>query len=149
MNYIQEELLRQRRALAALMSGQEPETEETPAPETPERALDQDRRLARRGEPGTARDGGTEMGAGTRERRAADMGRESVQDTLPGGGGLWETETARRVSEHRIEPGADWLAGPWAAANAASAGERGVDLRTVSRGFQRDARRYDGGFSMY
>lgn len=149
MNYIQEELLRQRRALAALMSGQEPETEEKPASEAPERAAEQDRRPARSGEHGTVRDGGTEMGDGTRKRRPADARRESVQDLLTGGGGLREAETARSASEHWMETGTERLAGPWAAANAASAGERGVDLRTVSRGFQRDARRYDGGFSMY
>lgn len=149
MNYIQEELLRQRRALAALMSGQEPEPEEEPAPEAPERAAEQDWRLVRREGPGTVRDGGTEMGAGTWERRSADTRRASVQGNLPGGGGPREAETARSVSERWTETGTDRLAGPWAAANAASAGERGVDLRTVSRGFQRDARRYDGGFSMY
>lgn len=149
MNYIQEELLRQRRALAALMSGQEPETEERSASEMPEQAAEQSGRLARRGEHGTVRDGGTEPGAGTPEGRSTDTLRELAGDALPGGGGPRETETARTAPERWTETGTERLAGPWAAVGASSAGERAVDLRTVSRGFQRDARRYDGGFSMY
>lgn len=138
MNYIQEELLRQRQALAALMSGKQPEPEaeqaapEAAAQEQPDAWWEQAAETAgpsRRSAAGAAaeqilpadRRWPVFSGVGGAVRAAAEQGDGTVRRNVP----VWLTADAPRR-----ETG-------------------GVELRAVSRGFQRDARRYDGGFSMY
>jgi len=128
MDYVREELLRQRMALERLMTGG---AEREPVPESQEdatRALTADeeraeaiRRVSRKGERrDTAR----------RSRRA-----EHGQSNLP-------------RSESRGAAEAEPLA-RWGERRAASASESiRIGARQVSRAIERDARRYDGGFTI-
>lgn len=128
MDYVKEELLRQKRALEGLMGG--------------------------RGS----------------EREAAEQ-EESVQ---PDGGWELSVEPVRRVRKHSFErnwrhggksadvdsealaagiaEGKDLAEAPAARAAARGFGferQSAAEVRALSRAVQRDARRYDGGFSMY
>lgn len=138
MNYIQEELLRQRNALAALMSGttaEEAEERERSGPDRAEwkgggtAATDKDAEgaMGRAGETGVEAVAVSGKAAG---RQAGDL-----RSGAPQRSGGW---TALQRTE------------PWRTGSGVAMPERmAMDLRAVSRGIQRDARRYDGGFSTY
>lgn len=180
MDYIREELLRQQRALAALMTGGE--------------GLEED--AARREEPVLGGEtGGAEAGEDApftwNERGTLFAARG--HDTAASGGGagdIWAAETAADADGKANMPGekeeskgfvsrpagrgrrtaeSGGNAGePWSTAGGRAVGNIGIasaeagllwaedppaggtaDARALSRAFQRDARRYDGGFSLY
>ena len=142
MDYIREELLRQKRLLAALMTGgheKEPEVEEGESgkEETIPAMAAADERVKRmRGEGETAvrlRERGERDGVSAAKTRISGIysaGDESWR--------RWDAVPAQdsTLSAHVAPYG--WTApGPSA------------DARDLSRSIQRDARRYDGGFSIY
>ena len=118
MDYIEQQLLRQRRALAVLMSGSRPAAESKPAAE--ELPLAQER---------TTQD----TAAAPVRLRQRSAGGEAVS-ALRANAAVYGPETAQR--------GVTGFA-------AAAAQTDGADVQAVSRVIQRDARRYDGGFSLY
>lgn len=138
MNYIQEELLRQRKALAALMSG-------APAQE----AEEQERSGLERAELKTGETAAADRAAAGDRGRAGEAGAEELSASGKAAG--------RQVGDLRSgasQRSGGWTAlqrtGPWQTGSGAAAADRTeTDLRAVSRGVQRDARRYDGGFSTY
>lgn len=149
MNYIQEELLRQRNALAALMSGT-----------TAEEAEERERSGPDRAERKTGKKAAADRGSDGVMGRAGETGAEAVAVS----GEAMEEEVSvlkeaadRRDAELRASTpkrSGGWTAlqrmEPWRTGSGASGTERtAMDLRAVSRGIQRDARRYDGGFSAY
>ena len=155
MNYIREELLRQREILAALMSGEDRGQQEDDQ-QTDDLMEDQ-----REGLRGGER-------AELRSTRPGQKDRAGIQSADK----VWTPETAGLESDwtDRTQAVAEtWTASEDArvpmeeerfmASQPASimgrtlfAGEgtaTPLNVRSVSRGIQRDARRYDGGFSMY
>ena len=141
MNYIREELLRQQRALAALMSGEEPDLAE----ERGEGLAD----LAREEREGLRKHGDTAGYGGRPLSRSVSQAAEGVPFFKPAGVENGEPAIPWAVAGTGAEPGtAGVTAGRWPVSGAPAAGTA-MDLRSVSRGIQRDARRYDGGFSMY
>ena len=127
MDYVREELLRQRRALEALMLGaaeEEREGEEPPPPA--EDRLARDAAERRHFPSGVKRDGRTAplSGTGAAERRL-------------------RRGTERPAQERTINR---W---PFKAEDGAFAVLTQSGARSLSRVIQRDARRYDGGFTIY
>jgi len=125
MDYVREELLRQNRALEVLMKVGAAEPEDREGEKPKKQRLDGE---AGRGERGLT---SAEMpGAGIR-LRAADS-RESLgrRENL-----LW----AEPAGEDVVIPGETVGFGVF----------RQASVREVSRAIERDARRYDGGFTMY
>lgn len=150
MNYIQEELLRQRNALAALMSGttaEETEAQERSGPDRAERKDGKKAAADRAAEGVMGRAGGTgaeavtasgeavEEEASVLKEAAADRRDAELHASTPKRSGGW-------TALQRME---SWRTG----SGTAAADRTAMDLRAVSRGIQRDARRYDGGFSAY
>lgn len=183
MDYIREELLRQRRVLAALLTGRE----------TPEEAEDVQtaafgvERAEPEADPGgaTGRERGDSPAAVGRAANALGEAPGSVRAAEADGersGGTGGPETAEAAGPPEGRPAGTaatragrrgraggpgvtlWSAagdggavgdggvpisrgaGPW----TADVSERGAaDARALSLVFQRDARRYDGGFSLY
>jgi hypothetical protein len=118
MDYIEQQLLRQRRALAVLMSGSRPAAESKTAAE--ELPLAQERSVQ-----GTAA-----VPVRLRQRSAAGEAVSAPRtDTA-----VYGPETAQRGVTGFL---------------TAAARTDGADVQAVSRAIQRDARRYDGGFSLY
>ena len=176
MDYAREELLRQRRALAGLLSARSADSprEETEAPrplgggELPPREEPRLRSSAAGAGTQTPWRRSASWGTGApREAQAADGMAAETAKLRPAGKEAPETrrrresEIKRRQSAGRRAFGAGtgvpserfYAAGP-AAASAVSpdrgaAGERGAEIQAVSRAIQRDARRYDGGFTIY
>jgi hypothetical protein len=178
LDYIQEELLRQRRVLAALMTGGDEDTREaanaagTAEPTSGRESLTAvlEAVMAGTWEDGTV-DGGTvaevaaqsvreklartaelpgtavsQSPAETRESSGASAARNTAveqRETIPvsrrqgGAAPLW--------ADAQMTGGGD-AAAVWAAAGGGT--QRGADVREMSRAVQRDARRYDGGFSI-
>lgn len=145
MDYVQEELLRQEKALTVLMGGGTREQEDADRTEPAELVKCDlvEQVLAK-----PAREHGWvedilkhTKHASLRERMRDDVARVAVSEygnTVRSGVGMkWNdrADVARipgyLVPRERSEP------------------EERTDVRTVSRSIQRDARRYDGGFSIY
>ena len=139
MNYIREELLRQQRALAALMSGEEPDLAEERGEGLADLAREEREEL--RGHGDTAGYGGRPLS------RSVSRAAEGVPFFEPAAFENGEPAIPWAVAGTGAEPGtAGVTAGRRPVSEAAGTA---MDLRSVSRGIQRDARRYDGGFSMY
>ena len=177
MDYIREELLRQRAALAALLlggarreetreAGPEAAGEGLPAP-APARGQGLDR-----GRETTAAGAGPDPWAGTETVSPADWeppaqwaggGREAVGfDGLPGDGGGPDGAAEAWVRGPGLAgtgaPGRGWTLtagdGGVAAVTAVTElalprPEAALGPEALSRAFQQDARRYDGGFFLY
>ena len=141
MNYIREELLRQQRALAALMSGEEPDLAEERGEGLADLAWEE--REGLRGHGDTAGSGGRPLS------RSVSRAAEGVPFFEPAAVENGEPAIPWAVAGTGAEPGTTGVTvGQWPVSGAPAAGTA-MDLRSVSRGIQRDARRYDGGFSMY
>jgi len=126
MDYVKEELLRQKRALEALMLGaaeEEREGEEAPPP-TEESSADTAAELLH-------------------PRLAAEGSRRTARPAATGAAG----RSLRRDAE-RFAQGAA-AERRYSAESALSAVAVQSDARRLSRTIQRDARRYDGGFTIY
>ncbi|MDO4314837.1 MAG: hypothetical protein Q4C45_03605 [Oscillospiraceae bacterium] len=181
MDYIREELLRQQRALAALMTGgEDAETAEDgwPAASDAESAgakTDTGAAAAWSGRgkgtsPAAPEYAGAEPGGEAGRVPAEDAAAEETDGTEgPGEPGVF----GRRSGENSglLAGGAGRAGTPWGAAGGKAAGDAGLLLsetaapwetagfpadaggaagaRALSLAFQRDARRYDGGFSLY
>ena len=127
MDYVQEELLRQRRMLAELMTGGSRETAETAEAEE-EMPL---RRAARENE--VRRSQRTAAEEVYREQRRFTRG-TAYEAGRSAAGGSVVYETAEVTGGERT---------------VISGQAARTDVQAVSRAIQRDARRYDGGFSLY
>lgn len=129
MDYVREELLRQKRALEALLGGgaeeeheEQREAQAEPLPESRETAVDRLRSVP----------------AGETADRVPPVRRGAVRSD----------RSARTQSVRPAEESVWGSAG--FGAFAGGAGERvRTDARLLSRTIQRDARRYDGGFTVY
>ena len=165
MNYIREELLRQREILAALMSGGDREQQED---DQQIADLMEDEREGLRGfenaEVRRAR-----LGQGDREGiRSANeawaletAGFESgwterawaMAGSATGSRAMAEAWTASEEARVPVEEERSVASQPAAIMGRTLFAGEGtaapLNVRSVSRGIQRDARRYDGGFSMY
>lgn len=170
MDYAWEELLRQHRALAALMiggRGEEPEetaevgghggTDRAEAPrpaETGGEAWDRPedealslvpadttarpwREMAHRRQAAGTEAKGTERTMEVRERQKRNRGADGVGTVRQAA--VLGRETGTVLARTAAEP----------AVFLASHGDGAVSAQAVSRAFQRDARRYDGGFTLY
>jgi hypothetical protein len=192
LDYIQEELTRQRQALAALMLGGSQETRETSNRASTSESAGIEETLAAilaaaaTGDltDGTALlDGGaiatlaaqrvqeklagsaepsetaalqssaetmTDRAAATEERTAAAAMRNTAaerRETIRAGA-VSRRQTGTAAPRANVQTaGNEDVAAVWAAAGGGS--RSGTDVREVSRAVQRDARRYDGGFSIY
>ena len=126
MDYVREELLRQQKALEMLLSGaaSEPEREEAAAEAT--------------------------SGAWRTEREKPVAGR--VPEANAESRRIHRMIRTESVSEgwmgSMVEE-AEWLRKQNPSNGAVAAGTEETNVRAVSRAVQRDARRYDGGFSIY
>ena len=127
MDYVREELLRQRRVLEALLSGTVPEQEKEENTDV-ERSASAPQTEWERTAAGTVPEKNTER-RGSHRMSRAEVEREGRM------GGMAE--------------GAEWFRVQNLPNGAVSAGTEQADVRVVSRAVQRDARRYDGGFSIY
>lgn len=163
MDYVQEELLRQQVLLSALMNGVSGRDREE-APSQAERTAAVETALGKTSA-GTGLWG--ESGQGDRLETEALRVRMSDEETVPEGnraaGRRMTGAAAGRMgslSRRETESGsARWVgSGPagdagtgknrWVSVSRRSAGES-ADPQAVSRAIQRDARRYDGGFTIY
>lgn len=170
MEYILEELLRQRKALAILMNGGPAEKQDDGGNESTDRRSSGDVAPAETvwdaftetaGEENgyrtsTRRNGGG-MGAGRNvwdaltEDAAAESGAASAGKTAAGRAGR---RLGRSASGEQAFAGGSGLSGGAGAVEAVSVrtvtrwdgGTAETDARALSRAVQRDARRYDGGF---
>lgn len=165
MDYIREELLRQQRALAALMAGGETlETESAQGAPSDVNSAENGADAAavwsgrgKRASPaplGSAADG---LGRAAGRDPAADAAAEETAGSegpekagasgrrRAGSGGLWTGGGTAGA------PGAFDVAAAalWEAAGVPADGGAASSARELSLAVQRDARRYDGGFSLY
>lgn len=129
MDYVREELLRQRTALERLMTGgaeqpSVPEAQEDPAHRLPVR------KEAAEDAPAVHRE---QKGQET-ARRFRSMERERASFSHSGRQFAEETEDSFPWGERSLRPAFEPV---------------GADVRQVSRAIERDARRYDGGFTIY
>lgn len=184
MDYIREELLRQQKLLAALMTGGEALAENAVGKATPAPAMGTGRaeteadkasaRSGRRAAPAARRYGADGLDEKAESARAAGAGMDADEkgsradgrgeQREPGGIGSRRTERGRRTAGSGGSAGTLWSAAvgsaggdadipisgaiaQWEPAGFAAGGA--ADARALSRAFQRDARRYDGGFSLY
>jgi len=122
MDYIQEELLRQKRALEVLMTGgvrqteraaERAETERLPAVRGAEKLL---------------------HGRETAVQHVAGGKRHGLRARASGTGGNGSVQSGGAVREVRFMGRSQTVQ---------------TDVQAISRTIQRDARRYDGGFSLY
>ena len=160
MDYAREELLRQGRILTALLLRERPARQEEAASSS-ERGEAAPGEFSRQASPavdplGTIPANGVppvgQTTAATIDGEAgAGTGGRTVSRTAAGDPVLSVSRRARRsrpLSGRRTtvegETVTEWL---FPGSSAASAG--GTDARAVSRAVQRDARRYDGGFTIY
>lgn len=166
MNYAQEALLRQQLALAALLGGSAGRRAETAerkdtrrgetwaAAEAPKEAARS--RAEERWERSTAEVPATERawhGDGTKTKAEEETDTAADGRAVPSGWG-GRTEGLRGQTEETwmLEGSAPSPDGPWRqegqqGTRSAAGGE--TDVQAVSRAIQRDARRYDGGFTIY
>jgi hypothetical protein len=183
LDYIQEELARQRRALAALMSGGSEETRETSNHASASERAGAGETLAAilaAAVTGNLTDGTALLDGGALAELAAQRVREklaesaepsgtaslqplaetresgaaaSVQDTAAErretvrAGAVSRRQTGTAELRTNVQTAGDDVAAVWVAAGGGTG--NGTDVRAVSRAVQRDARRYDGGFSIY
>lgn len=131
MDYIQEQLLRQRKALAVLMNGgtgaaaeAEPAAERTAVRSA---AAEEEAPAQRRGVSSQTR-----MAARSRVRQETNAG--AAADAVRAAAAMDRPVTAGRGEIMFVGGGGQTAA---------------TDAEAVSRAIQRDARRYDGGFSLY
>lgn len=143
MDYIQEELLRQRKILSVLMSGGQSKAVEETAPQRDDALFDRETEMDPRVRIHSEWD--LEEVPVRLQSRTDEFGRSgaNTRRAEPRGGKAWrqragvlllseETDApVRMVPYERTVP------------------ESSADVREVSRSIQRDARRYDGGFSIY
>lgn len=129
MDYVREELLRQRTALERLMAGgaeqpSVPEAQEDPAHRLPVR-----------------KEAAEDAPAAHRERKGQETARR-----------FRSMEREQTGFAHSGRQFAEEMEGsfPWGERSLRPAFEpAGADVRQVSRAIERDARRYDGGFTIY
>lgn len=157
MDYIREELLRQRQALAALLLGgaEESDREREQAAEGPV--------PAERAVPALLKKDGRDLGdrAPSRRETAGEVPAETAEVSERDGGGPAGLRGRPRFSAGRsgmagtgpAPAGSGWE-GPLESGGLPTVlwaeGERSAPgARELSRAFQRDARRYDGGFAPY
>ena len=143
MDYIQEELLRQRKILSVLMTGGQWEQAEEPGRGEEEQPLGQQ-----------AADSQEERRRSTRESAEALLRRHSRSESfgnLPGeirmSGVRSDGETVQRGPGMLVTEGP--AVEPRIALYDRTVAEGTAGARELSRSIQRDARRYDGGFSIY
>lgn len=160
MDYVREELLRQQKLLATLMSGgakteenPEGEPEQTPGTEESLWEASSGTRAFAEGTGGTGPETAalrvrmSQPGQGERDPAAdgdASSEREFPRETSAGGIGAAEPDRWSGIRTGMPDPD-DW---GWTSVVRRSAAG-GTDAQAVSRAIQRDARRYDGGFTIY
>jgi hypothetical protein len=160
MNYVKETLQRQNGLWLALFGGSE--EIEVSAPQQ-EQILTQ-KRMAEQGTVLPIRDGDADIAVGTAKSTQERIGTQSEQELLQRGRETLLRELAFRRKEDK-EAGADRAGSNtrsaeavdmelarWEAEAAQREGRRDLetaDARAISRRFERDARRYDGGFVFY
>lgn len=141
MNYIREELLRQQTLWAALASAREDPAEEE---RMEEQLLGQgwERQGETRGNNGLT---GTEAETWVGYSPQAVEKEPFVGTALPGSEAatVWDVKGRHRETE-LTEAGGQLIF-----AEGTVAEQFSMDVKRISRSIQRDARRYDGGFSMY
>lgn len=168
MNYIREELLRQREILAALMSGGDREQQEDDQQiadlmeDEREGLRGGERAELRRTRPGQKDRAGTQstdeawalettgFERAWREHAWAAAEGETDPDGLRAMAEAWTASEEARVpveEERSVASQPAAIMGRTLFAGEGTATP--LNVRSVSRGIQRDARRYDGGFSMY
>ena len=142
MNYIREELLRQRTILSVLMGGGQPNEPKEPEPNRD----------------GTLSGGQADAGAGEQTRTVQET--ETIR-TLRGQSGRSEIPAAERMGtavpagretawRRQVFSAEEEMAVPVRAARyERTVMEADTGAKELSRSIQRDARRYDGGFSIY
>lgn len=134
MDYIREELLRQQEALTALLLGQQ----NTPRQEEPAAMQSGQRRTVRQAEI---------AGSG---QTALPMDYEEVQLQQRALAAAAGEDRLSRVGERRmVDPLAASLNGMAVRETYRHTGTKSREAEDLSRVFQRDARRYDGGFTLY
>lgn len=132
MDYIREELLRQNRILAALMS----------VTETPEDTQDPQEESRQ-----------TISSPGTDETNPTAIWRRRAVEELSAAG--VQISGVRNDQNPKKQPGGDFYAEEaartplYVVPQERTGSRETADIRDVSRCIQRDARRYDGGFSIY
>lgn len=130
MDYIQEELLRQKRALEILMTGGVSQMEKTAESAEPERFHEMR---------------GTEEMLHGREAAVRRMTGGERRSLRAGTSGVAESDRARSSSAQ--ETLADGVVREVRFVSRSQTAQ--ADAQAISRTIQRDARRYDGGFSLY
>lgn len=163
MDYVQEELLRQQVLLSALMNGVSGKERED-APLQAERAAAVESALQKISA-GTGLWGGSGQGDGPETKalrvRMSD-GETDPEENRTAGRRTTGTVAGRTGSLSRRETGSGSVGrvgsgptggtgtgrGRWVSVSRQTAG-KSADPQTVSRAIQRDARRYDGGFTIY
>lgn len=163
MDYVQEELLRQQGLLSALMNGVSGRDREE-APSQAERTAAMEMVL-RKASTGTRLLGENGQGDGSETealRVGVSDGEADPEENRTAGRRTTGTVAGRTASLSRWGTGSgsvDWAgSGPaggtgtggsrWVSVSRQTAG-KSADPQTVSRAIQRDARRYDGGFTIY
>lgn len=165
MNYAQEALLRQQLALAALLgggAGRRAETAErkdtrretwaaAEAPKEAARSRAEERwELSAAEVPATGR---AWRGDGTKTKAEEETDTAADGRTVPSGWGgrtaglRGQTEETWMLEGSAPSPDGPWRQGGQRGTHSAAGGE--TDVQAVSRAIQRDARRYDGGFTIY
>ena len=165
MNYAQEALLRQQLALAALLgggAGRRAETAErkdtrretwaaAEAPKEAARSRAEERWERSAAEiPATGR---AWRGDGTKTKAEEETDTAADGRTVPSGWGgrtaglRGQTEETWMLEGSAPSPDGPWRQGGQRGTHSAAGGE--TDVQAVSRAIQRDARRYDGGFTIY
>lgn len=143
MDYIQDMLLRQRQALAVLLLGGETADGQEPGAQPPQETAAAERERTARG---------LDMHRG---QDAAETGAASGRQAEPAGTGAVRRGRGETAAQGRVQFGLrkdGQEAGPvhvWTGPAGAENAETAAEARAVSRAVQRDARRYDGGFSIY
>ena len=159
MNYVQEELLRQERVLTVLLSGQRTARREEAPPEQAEadpgstaaRETDAPLRAAARA--------GTQRAGDQAASRADPAEADGTPEGGTAGGSPGRETLARRTGGRagRGTPAAAWgsgipqpgVPGRRGTASGGFPEAGGVSAEALSQAIQRDARRYDGGFTLY
>ena len=129
MDYIREELLRQNRILKRLMVGEDSQNERD--------TTEQDRRVF---------PAEKELDARTRWSRAAVEELTAAGITVAETGGDENPRLQRKPESDSGETGWNSFYVAW---KGSKEREETTNIRAMSRSIQRDARRYDGGFSIY
>ena len=129
MDYIREELLRQNRILTRLMVGEAPQ-DELDAAEKEHHILTGEKNVASR----------------TRWSRSAVEALSAAGVAVVGSDGDENIRLQRKAESDSGETGWNSFYAVWKDRKET---EESTNIRAISRYIQRDARRYDGGFSIY